>query len=168
MKEKLKTHFLKFGSLRFVVVTVTILTILDIVNSYYLKLYWAKKNIGMVFIEQAIRQGKMSFNDFSGNTISEMTGLINNLFYFFLLIIVVNNLFFYFFYLKKKLWAQGYVLFYTLTAAIIAILCLFDNPDMGIFWDIYNIGTFFIYLYLYLGVKLLKAETTLGHEKKAR
>ncbi|MGE3608517.1 MAG: hypothetical protein AB7I27_02925 [Bacteriovoracaceae bacterium] len=166
MNQKIKAHFLKIGPLRFVIGTVITLSVLDLINTYYLKLYWAKKKMALIFIEQSILHGRLSFHDFSDNTIREMTGFINNTFYFFLLIIVLNNFFFYFFYLRKKLWAQSYVHFYALTAAVLAILCLFDNPNMGIGWDIYNIVTFLIYLYLYFGVKLLKDETTLGHEKK--
>lgn len=170
MKEKLKAHFLKWGSRRFVVVTVLLLTILDIVNSYYMKLYWQKKDMSTFMVHQSILRGNMSVEEFSRDTIYEMTGFVNNAFMFFLFLIFVNNLFFYLFYLRKKLWAQGYVLFYTLTAGIFSVSFLIDDVGLGWGWMLYNTLTIFLYLYLCAGVMLLKDETVIIPEggKKGR
>jgi hypothetical protein len=170
MVEKFKIHFLKLGPRRFVIGAVLLLIILDIINSYYLKLYWLKKDLSTLLVHQAIYKNGEVLENFSASTLLEMKSFIDNTFFFFLFIVLVNNLFFYFFYLRKKLWAQGYVLFYTLTAAIFAISFLFDQAGLGWGWALYNLGTMFVYGYLYFGVKLLKAETTFspGDGKTAR
>ena len=134
MKEKLKKHFLKLGPRRFVIGAVIILVTLDIVNSWYLKLYWLKKDFSTVAVHQMIERNGEVIEHFSHDTILEMKGFIDKTFYFFLFPVLVNNLFFYFFYLRKKLWAQSYVLFYTLTAAIFSLSFLVDHADLGWHW----------------------------------
>lgn len=161
MKEKLKTHFLNFGPRKFVTTAVIVLFILDVVNCYYLKLYWMSKSMSDILVQESIKRSSLLIEDFSRDTLMEMTGFVNNTFFFFLLIILANNLFFYFFYLKKRLWAQGYVLFYTLTAALFSLTFIFDNANLGVGWIIYNVLTIFVYIYLYFGVKLLKNETVI-------
>jgi hypothetical protein len=168
MLEKLRSHFLKVGPRRFVIVAVIVLTLFDVVNSYYLKLYWLKKDLSTTLVLQSIGRSGITVEDFSRDTLSEMVGFLNNTFYFFLLVVLANNLFFYFFYLKKKLWAQGYVLFYTLTAALFSITFILDKDTMGFWWTLYNVSTVIVYVYLYFGVKLLKPETTLEGGKKGR
>ncbi|WPU66247.1 hypothetical protein [Peredibacter starrii] len=160
MMEKIKAHFMKVGPRRFVVGAVFVLIILDIINTYYLKLYWLKKDLSTMLVHQSIRQSNLLLEDFSQETINGMAGFINNTFYFFLFLVLVNNLFFYFFYLRAKLWAQGYVLFYTLTAAIFGLSFVVDQAGLGAGWMVYNILTIFVYIYLYFGVKVLKYETT--------
>lgn len=158
--EKLKAHYLKFGPRNCVIATVILLLALDIINTIYLRLFWLKKGLSTLLVHQSIRNSELVLEDFSRDTIMEMTGFINNTFYFFLFLVLANNLFFYFFYLRKKLWAQGYVLFYTLTAAIFQITFVLDDADLGWGWTVYNFATIFVYFYLYFGVKLLKKETT--------
>ena len=160
MLEKIKTHFLKFAPRRFVVSAILLLASLDLINTYYLKLYWLNKDISTNLVYQMIQRNGYVLEAFSNEAIQEMKGFLDNTFYFFLFLILLNNLFFYFFYYKKKLWAQGYVLFYTLTAALFAVSFLIEKDGMGWGWFIYNILTTFVYLYLYLGVKSLKHETT--------
>lgn len=167
MKEKLKAHYLKFGPRPFVIFTVLTLLIMDVFNGYYLRLYWLHKNLSLNIVRGSLSRG-ISIDDLSPGTIMEMTGLINNVFYFFLFLLLVNNLFFYLFYLKKKLWAQGYVIFYTLTGAILSCTFIFDQAGLGPFWMAFNLITIPVYLYLYCGVGLLKLETTLVSEKKGR
>lgn len=167
MKEKFLNHYHKIGARRFVVGTVLLLIILDVLNGVYLKLFWQARNSSynmalMMFKQMQVQQ------DLDEATILEVAGLVDKSFDFFLLVILVNNLFFYFFYLKKKLWAQGFVLFYTLTAGILNITMLFDGISMGMGWFLFNLMTIPLYLYLFYGVKLLKNETTLVPEKKAR
>lgn len=168
MKEKLRSHFLRFGPQRFVIVTVLLLVVTDLLNCWYLSLYWEKKNFAHLMIEQSIKRSGLQAQDFNPATIHEMLAFMNNTFYFFLVIIIVNNLFFYAFYLRKRLWAQGFVLFYTLTAAMLAVTLIFDNAGLGSGWLIYNLLSTFMYIYLYFGVKLLKPETTLVRGKKGR
>lgn len=168
MKEKLKQHFIKFGPRKFVIITVLLLIITDLINSYYLKLYWMQKKISSILVSISLQRSQLSLEDFSNETLMEMNGFVDNAFYFFLLVIILNNLFFYAFYLKRKLWAQGYVLFYCLTAAFFSLTFIFDNEGMGSAWLIYNILTIPFYIYLYLGVKLLKSETTLAPGMKAQ
>jgi len=170
MKEKIRNHFLKFGPRRFVVFTVLTLVILDLINSWYMKLYWKSKDVSLRGVQLAAAQNGMRVADFGKGTIDEMKGLFDNAFYFFLLVILVNNFFFYFFYLRKKLWAQGYVLFYALTAALFSLAFVMDDAGMGFGWMFYNASTILIYTYIFLGVKLLKAETVIIPEggKKGR
>lgn len=168
MKEKLRSHFLRFGARRFVIVTVLLLIVTDLLNSWYLTLYWQKKNFSDIFVGHMISQSGLGANDFQSETITEMHAFINNIFYFFLTIIILNNIFFYFFYLRKRLWAQGFVLFYTLTAGLLAVTLIFDNAGLGGQWYMYNVASIFMYIYLYMGVKILKPETTLEHGKKGR
>jgi len=167
MKEKLKKHFLNIGPKRFVLIAVLLLIITDLINSYYLKLYWMQKQISSSLISISLQRSQLKVEDFSSDTLLEMTSFVDNAFYFFILIIILNNLFFYAFYLKKKLWAQGYVLFYCLTAAIFSLTFVFDNEGMGEAWLAYNLLTIPFYIYLYFGVKILKVETTLAPGKKA-
>lgn len=167
MKEKLLAHFHKIGPRRFVVATVVLLLVLDLVNIYYLKLSWEANRLADNMVQLSITNMKLNPSDFSPETITEMTGLMNKSFDFMLFLILLNNLFFYFFYLRKKLWAQGYVLFYTLTAALFSFTLILDR-GMGMGWLFFNIATIPVYLYLYCGVKWLKNETTLVPEKKAR
>lgn len=166
MKEKLKDHFMRIGPRRFVVGTVIILILLDILNGIYLKQVWGKNDEALLL--QVIRMIEVNPADFDQATMAEMRGLIDKSFSFMLFSILLNNLFFYLFYLRKKLWAQGFVLFYTLTAAIFSAAMIFDGFTLGIGWFIFNLLTIPVYLYLYAGVKLLKKETTLEPEKKAR
>jgi hypothetical protein len=160
MMEKIKAHFLKFGARQFVWCAVILLFILDLANSWFLRFYWLKKDFSTTLVHQAILKQNYAIENFSLETIQEMRSFLDNMFYFFLLLIMVNNLFFYIFYLRRKLWAQGYVLFYTLTAAIFALSFIFDHAGLSTGWMIYNLMTIPIYVYLYLGVKLLKRETT--------
>lgn len=161
MLEKFKPHFLKFGPRRFVIFTVLTLIATDLINGYYLKLYWAKKDYGSILMRESMRRGGMQASDFNSATLSEMHGFMDNLFHFFLFIILANNLFFYFFYLRKRQWAQGFVVFYALTASLFSLSLLFDNAGMGTGWFLYNLATIPFYVYLYVGVKILKDETTL-------
>jgi hypothetical protein len=160
MLQKLKPHFLKLGPRRFVIGTVILLVILDLINSYYLRIWWQHRDLSIQMTKTiAIQQG-VDWSTISNDTVKEVRALIDNAFYFFLFIVLINNFFFYAFYLRKKLWAQGYVLFYTLTTSIFAITFLVEGPILGMPWYLYNLATLFIYAYLYLGVKLLKYETT--------
>jgi hypothetical protein len=168
MREKLRAHFLRFGPRRFVFVTVFLLIVTDLLNCWYLSLYWQKKNFSDLFVDHVISQSGLMAHDFQSETILEMHSFINNTFYFFLTIIIANNLFFYFFYLRKRLWAQGFVLFYTLTAGLLAVTLIFDNAGLGSHWLMYNTASMFMYIYLYFGVKVLKPETTLERGKKGR
>lgn len=168
MLDKFRPHFQKFGPRRFVNSTVLTLFVLDVINSYYLKLYWIKKNYSTFIVHQSIGQSQLAVNDFSRDTVTEMASFIDKSFDFMLVLIVANNLFFYLFYMRKKLWAHGYVLFYTLTAVLFSVMFVFDQAGMGTGWLIFNIATVFIYSYLYLGVKVLKDETTLAGETKGR
>lgn len=149
--------------------TVISLIITDLINGYYLKLFWANKEMGQNLVKQSIAQGGMVIEDFSLDTLSEMTGFVDNTFFFFLFIILANNLFFYLFYYLKRLWAQGFVLFYTITAAIFALTFIFDDGGLPSAWKAYNVLSIPFYLYLFFGVKILRVETTNpGREKKAR
>lgn len=167
MKEKLRNHYLKLGPRRFVILTVILLIILDFLSGYYLKLTWASKDFSQKMLELSVENMKLQVTDFSQETMNEMVGLVNMTIDFMLVLLFINNLFFYFFYLRKKLWAQSYVLFYTLTAAFLSLTMVFDH-QAGTGWLIFNILTIPTYAYLYMGVKLLKPETTLVPEKKAR
>jgi hypothetical protein len=168
MKSSLKQHFIKIGPRRFVIGTVLLLVVMDLINSYYLKIYWLKKDLSLQMVHQSIRRSEMEIEDFSRATVAEWAELFNNTFYFFLIIILMNNLFFYLFYLRQRLWAQAYVLFYTITAALFSLTFLWDNAGLGTHWLVYNIGSALLYLYLFAGVKLLKTETTLAPEKKGQ
>lgn len=169
MKEKTRVHFKRWNCRYFVIFTVIALIITDLVNGYYLKLFWASKGMSESLVRQSIAQGGMVIEDFSLDTISEMTGFVDNTFYFFLFIVLANNLFFYLFYYLKRLWAQGFVLFYTLTAAIFALTFIIDDGGLPSIWKVYNAVSIPFYLYLFLGVKVLKEETTNpGREKKAQ
>lgn len=168
MKEKLKAHFLQLGPRRFVLMAILLLIVLDFVNSYYLTLYWVHKGLSGQFVMAAIQNMNQSMDSFRPDTLREMQGFTDNSFYFFLFLILINNLFFYLFYWMKRLWAQGYVLFYTITAALFSVTFIFDGAILGTGWLMYNILTIPMYLYLYTGVKLLKEETTLVPERKGR
>lgn len=160
MMQKLKSHFLKLGPRRFVIGAVILLIVLDFVNGYYLRLWWDHRDMSLSLVGIAAKWHGYSLEDLVPNNIDEIKYFIDNSFYFFLLIVLVNNLFFYFFYLRKKLWAQGYVLFYVLTTALMSLAFIIEGPVLGMPWFIYNISTVAIYLYLYFGVKVLKYETT--------
>ncbi|HXH30504.1 MAG TPA: hypothetical protein VNJ01_06810 [Bacteriovoracaceae bacterium] len=168
MLDRFRPHFLKLGPRRFVVLTVITLLILDVINSYYFKLYWIKKNLSTFMVHTSIDRSQLALQDFSPDTVREMSSFIDNTFDFLLVLIVANNLFFYLFYLRKKLWAQGYVLFYTFTAALFSITFVFDQVGLGTLWLVFNIATVFVYAYLFVGVKVLKDETTLADGKTGR
>ena len=155
MINKLKSHYLKLGPRPFVIATALILLILDIINSIYLRLYWTFKKLSLVIVERLAHGQGLELGQLSDQTIIEVQGMVNNAFFFFLFIVIINNLFFYFFYLRKKLWAQGYVLFYTISNSILAVTFLIEGPILGLPWFIYNFATMFIYLYLYMGVKTI-------------
>lgn len=169
MKEKLKAHFQRWNSRYFVIFTIASLIITDIINGYYLKVFWLNKGMSQNLVRQSIAQGGMVIEDFSLDTINEMTGFVDNTFYFFLFLILVNNLFFYLFYYLKKLWAQGFILFYTLTAALFALTFILDDAGLSPLWKVYNVASIPFYLYLFWGVKVLKSETTNpANEKKGQ
>jgi hypothetical protein len=168
MMEKLKAHYLKMGPKTFVILCVLLLLVTDLLNSYYLKLWWKTKNLSANFVHLMAQRSGMSLHEFDHATVQDWMQLIDNAVYFLIIIVIVNNLFFYLFYLRKKLWAQGFVLFYTFTAALFAGTFIFDNAGLGMGWLVYNTLTLFMYIYLYLGVKLLRTETTLVREKKGR
>lgn len=160
MKEKILAHFNRWNPRYFVVVTVLILIITDLLNGLYLKLFWSHRGMSELLVRQSIAQSGLVLEDFGPDTVSEMLGFVDNTFYFFLFLVLVNNLFFYVFYLLKRLWAQGYVLFYTFSASILALTFIFDNGGLPFGWTIYNIASIPLYLYLFLGVKMLKMKTT--------
>lgn len=169
MKEKIVSHFKRWNCRYFVIFTVLSLLITDLLNGYYLKLFWANKDMSLNLVRQSITQGGMIIEDFSLETINEMVGFVDNTFYFFLFLVLVNNVFFYFFYYLKKLWAQGFVLFYTFSAALLAVTFIIDDGGLHPAWKIYNVLSIPFYLYLFLGVKVLKNETTNPvSEKKGR
>lgn len=171
MMEKMKQHYLQIGPRRFVLGTILLLIVLDILNTIYLRLYWVKKDLTTQMVLRMMEQKGYTIEDFSRETILEMKGFLDNTFYFFLFLVLINNFFFYFFYARKKLWAQGYVLFYTLTAAIFSVSFIVDDVGLGWGWATYNFLTIPLYAYLYFGVKLLKHETTdiiPAHEKKGQ
>lgn len=170
MKEKILAHFNRWNPRYFVVVTVLILIITDLLNGLYLKLFWSHRGMSELLVRQSIAQSGLVLEDFGPDTVSEMLGFVDNTFYFFLFLVLVNNLFFYVFYLLKRLWAQGYVLFYTFSASILALTFIFDNGGLPFGWTIYNIASIPLYLYLFLGVKMLKLKTTIipANGKKAQ
>lgn len=159
MREKLTAHFRKLGPRRFVVATVVTLIITDLLNSWYLRLWWVAKNMSETFLVQSSQRSGVSLEELGPASISELKQFFDQSFYFFLAIILANNLFFYIFYLRRKLWAQGFVLFYALTAAALSLTFLFDNAGLGTTWFIYNLVMIFVYTYMFLGVKYLKADT---------
>jgi hypothetical protein len=167
MKEKFKLHYQQIGPRRFVIGTVILLTILDILGGYSFKESWINNQMSEKVVSLTIQSLQVQMTDLAGDSIAEMSGLVNNAFDFMLILILVNNLFFYFFYLKKKLWAQSYVLFYTLTASILSFTMVLDN-NVGTAWTLFNLMCIPIYLYLYLGVNILKPETVNLPEKKAQ
>jgi hypothetical protein len=136
------------------------LIILDLINAYYLRMWWLYRDISILMTKTMATNQGLSWSELSTESIKEVKGVVDQGFFFFLFIVLINNFFFYAFYLKKKLWAQGYVLFYCLTASIFAITFLAEGPILGPFWYAFNLSTCLIYVYLYLGVKLLKNETT--------
>lgn len=160
MLQKFKPHFLKLGPRRFVIGTVLLLVILDFVNAFYLRLWWQYRDISIKMTKKIADKQDIDWSTLSTESINEVRGLIDNAFYFFLFIVLINNLFFYVFYLRKKLWAQGYVLFYTLTTSLFAVTFIYEGPILGYPWYVYNLATLFLYAYMYVGVKLLKYETT--------
>ena len=160
MYEKLRPHFLKIGARKFVILAVLVLIVLDILNSLYLRKYWQSKSISINMIEKLAMAQGVSFKQLGPGTLKEIKEMVNNAFNFFLLVVLLNNFFFYAFYLRKKLWAQAYVLFYTITNSIFAITFLIEGPVLGWPWYLFNISAMFVYLYLYFGVKVLKNETT--------
>lgn len=159
MKEKLLAHFRKFGPRRFVIATVIVLIVTDLLNSWYLRLWWVSKDMSQNLLEQSSARSGVPLSELGPDSIRELTSFFDNSFYFFLFIILANNLFFYAFYLRRKLWAQGFVLFYALTAAALSAGFLFDNAGLSSGWYIYNLLMIPIYLYLFLGVKSLKEDT---------
>ncbi len=159
MNEKLIAHFRKFGPRRFVIATVVILIITDLLNSWYLRLWWVKKDMSSLLLTQSSQQSGVSLAELGPDSIRELTEFFDKSFYFFLFIILANNFFFYAFYLRRKLWAQGFVLFYALTAAGLSGAFLFDNAGLGTPWYIYNLLMVPVYLYLFVGVKALKEDT---------
>ncbi len=159
MREKLTAHFRKFGPRRFVIITVVLLIVTDLLNSWYLRLWWVAKDMSDVLLRQSAERSGMELGDLGPDSIRELQQFFDHSFYFFLTIILANNFFFYAFYLRRKLWAQGFVLFYALTAAMFSTLFLFDNAGLGTTWYIYNLVMVFIYSYLFLGVKYLKQDT---------
>ena len=169
MMEEIKNHFLGLNSKYFVIIAVLGLIVLDLINSYYLRIYWVHKNLSILYVEKMASTQGLDFGQLSKDSIQEVKQVIDNGFFFFLFIVFANNLFFYFFYLRKKLWAQSYVLFYTLTNSVLALLFIVEGPILGIPWFLYNLMTILIYLYLYLGVKVLKNSilgTSPAHEMK--
>ncbi len=157
-KEKIKRHYLDLGLQRFLVLAVITLIVLDLINSYYLRIYWVQKDLSMLYVKQLGEKQGINVNQLSKQSILEIKTLIDNGFFFFLFIIFINNLFFYFFYLKKKLWAQGYIVFYAISNALLALLFLIEGPILGLGWFLYNLSTVLFYSYLFAGAKILKFE----------
>ncbi len=166
MKEKLMNHYLNLGPRRFVIGTVLLLITLDILSGLYLHLAWEQNGMAEKLILRTIPPQDLA--ELSAGTVTEMTGLATQSMHFLFFILMINNLFFYLFYLRKKLWAQGYVLVYAFSGAILSFGFLFDGTGMGLGWKIFNGLTVLVYLYLGLGVKYLKNETTHVPEKKGR
>jgi hypothetical protein len=160
MRNKFKAHFMQLGARRFVWAAVALLIVLDLINSLYLRLYWVHKDLSVMVVKRLANSQGLEFGQLTQQTIVEVQAMINNAFFFFLFIILINNIFFYGFYLRKKLWAQGYVLFYTISNSILAITFLVEGKVLGWGWFLYNLASMFLYFYLYLGVKVLKFETT--------
>jgi hypothetical protein len=160
MMNKVRSHFHKLGAKPFIIGTVLLLIVLDIMNSLYLRLYWVHKNLSVLFVKRLANTQGLEFRQLSQQTILEVQAMVNNAFFFFLLIVLINNLFFYFFYLRKKMWAQGYVLFYTITNSILAISFLIEGGILGWGWFTYNAASILLYFYLYLGVKTFKFDSS--------
>jgi hypothetical protein len=167
MKEKLRQHFLKIGPRRFVLMTIFSLLILDLLTGHSFRMSLIQNGFSEKIVQLSIKQANLQASDLSNETLSEVHNLMNMSLDFMLGLILVNNIFFYFFYFKKKLWAYSYVAFYTLTAGFLSLSMIFDK-HVSTGWLIFNIATIPMYLYLFLGVKLLKAETTLAPKKKGQ
>jgi hypothetical protein len=159
MREKLTTHFRKWGPKRFVIATVIVLIVTDLLNSWYLRLWWVAKEMSYKGVMMSAQHSGIAIEDLGPDSVREIQQFFDNSFYFLLLIILANNFFFYAFYLRRKLWAQGFVLFYALTAAAFSAMFFFDNAGLGTAWYLYNVLMVPVYLYIFLGVKYLKADT---------
>lgn len=159
MRDKLLSHYRKFGPRRFVLFTVLTLALTDLINSWYLRLWWVAKDMSGMGVRMTAEKSNIALADLGPDTIREVRAMFDNMFFLFLLIILVNNFFFYAFYYRRKLWAQGFVLFYALTAAGLSFVFLFDNAGLGTGWYLYNLLMSGVYLYLFVGVKVLKEET---------
>ncbi len=167
MKEKLRQHFLKIGPRRFVLMTVFSLLILDLLTGYSFRMSLTQNGFSEKLVQISIEQAKLQASDLSAETLAEVHGLMNKSIDFMLGLILVNNLFFYFFYLRKKLWAYSYVSFYSLTAGLLSVSLVLDK-HISTGWLIFNLATIPMYIYLFLGIKLLKEETTLVPKKKGQ
>ena len=159
MIKNIKEHFSHLGIKRFTAITVLILLATDIINSFYLRIYWVHKNISLSYVEQVAAAQGIDFNQIGKSGLMELKAVIDNGFFFFLLIIFVNNLFFYFFYLRKKIWARSYVVFYCMSNSILALLFTAEGQLLGASWFTYNILTIGVYFYLAMGNKILKLAT---------
>lgn len=155
----IKKHFSNLGVNRFTAITVFILLATDIINSFYLRIYWVHKNISLSYVEQIASSQGIDINQIGKSGLMELKAVIDNGFFFFLLIILVNNLFFYFFYLRKKIWARSYVVFYCMSNSVLALLFIAEGQLLGASWFTYNILTIGVYFYLAMGNKILKLET---------
>jgi hypothetical protein len=160
MKEKIKSHFDLYPPRYFVATCVIFLLITDLINCKFLQIYWTTRNFSKNIVAQTISKTGQLVEDFSLSTINEMTGFVDKSFYFLLFVIIVNNLFFYFFYLKRKLWAQSFVLFYVFTGALLQFSFILDHHGINTFWLIYNFLLIPLYLYFFLGIKILKNDIT--------
>jgi hypothetical protein len=166
MMLKIKNHFKKFNLFHFTLGVIVSLIVLDLINFYYLSLYWTKQNLSLLYVQRLSLGQGLDVHQLSTQSIQEIKQVIDNSFFLFLVIVLINNLFFYIFYFRNKLWAQSYVLFYTLSNSVLAVLFLVEGPILGIPWFIYNLVTIFLYIYLYLGIKFFKDESMISNQTK--
>jgi hypothetical protein len=155
MKDKLLNHFKRWKPKTFLWSMVLILLLLDLGNGQFLRLSWLEKNSSMSIVNILASQGELSLSELSHDTMTELLGMIDNTFLFFLFIVLINNLFFYLFTLRGKAWAHSYLVFYTFTGALFSLIMVIDSFGMGSFWGVFNIASILMYVYLFLGLKLV-------------
>lgn len=130
-----------------------VLVLLDLGNGQFLRLSWLANKSSLNIIHILASRGEISLSELSHDTVGELLGMVDNTFLFFLFIVFLNNLFFYLFALRAKQWAHGYLVFYTMTGALLSLVMVKSSFDLGFFWGVFNIVSVLAYGYIFLGLK---------------
>jgi hypothetical protein len=132
--------------------------ILDILSSMYFVRYWYVKNTGERMWSMAMALQGQDWYALDPEYRQQLTSVVAMSAGLMLLGLVLVNTVFYLYLGFRKRWSWQYVLTYTLSAAAMGLMTLFEGVRIGAFWDLFNILSIPAYLFLGFVVWARKSE----------
>lgn len=123
--------------------------LLDIMSAMYFARYWEVKQTGAKLWSMSMALQGLDWYALEPQYRQQLVTVLTMSAGMMLLSLLVVNTVFYVYLAFHKRWSWQYVITYAFSAAAMALMTLFEGMHVGMFWDIFNILS--IPLYLFLG-----------------